>query len=71
MENKEIKQITVPKSKVEKLLKSLKDCADDTPVTFEYILMCLFPTVWTNIQKALKDAYMNGYLQAKQEFEKN
>jgi hypothetical protein len=71
MESKEVKQITTQKSQIEKLLITLDRCTDDTPITFEYVLMCLFPTVWNNIQKALKDAYTNGYLQAKQEFEKN
>ena len=70
MENKEVKQITVPKSQVEKLFKSLKDCPDDTPVTFEYVLMCLFPSVWYNIESAIKNAYTQGYIQAREEFEK-
>ena len=71
MESKEVKQITTQKSQIEKLLITLNRCTDYTHITFEYVLMCLFPKVWNNIQKALKDAYMNGYLQAKQEFEKN
>ena len=70
MENKEVKQITVPKSQVEKLFKSLKNCPDDTPVTFEYVLMCLFPSVWYNIENAITNAYTQGYIQAQEEFEK-
>ena len=65
-----IKEITVPKFQIDKLAKSLKDTPKDAPITFTYVLMCLFPSVWTNIQSALQDAYTKGYLQAKIEFEK-
>lgn len=70
MENKEINEVTTSKEKITKLSESLLLYPDDYQIKFSYVLMRLFPTVWTNIQKALKDAYMNGYLQAKQEFEK-
>ena len=49
-----IKEITVPKFQIDKLAKSLKDTPKDTPITFTYVLMCLFPSVWTNIHLALQ-----------------
>lgn len=71
MESKEINEVTTTREKITKLSESLLLYPTDYPIKFSYVIMRLFPSVWTNVQKALKDAYTNGYLQAKQEFEKN
>ena len=62
-----IEIIKVPKKRIMSMAKAVEQFSDDTPISFEYVLMALFPSVWTNIQEALKDAYTKGYIQGKEE----
>ena len=66
----EIKETNVPNvyiSDLERLVKKVRDVvgADDTEVTFEFIIASLFPTSWNNIQKALSYQYTQGYIQGR------
>lgn len=40
---------------------------DETELSFEYILMSLFPVCWNNIQEELKRQYTLGYIQGQNE----
>lgn len=60
---KNFEEITVEKRKIEKMLKSLEELDGSAQIKLSYILIALFPTVWNNIQSALKDSYTKGYLQ--------
>ena len=43
--------------------------SDDTDISLELILTMCFPTVWSNIQRAMNDNYTQGYLAGKKEAE--
>lgn len=62
MEIKEINNISIPLSHVRRVVNSLKLLPDETKISFEYILSAFFPTVWTNIKKAMNDCYTKGYI---------
>lgn len=40
----------------------------DMDLSFEYVVGSLFPGAWDNIQKAISDAHMAGYLQALEDY---
>lgn len=61
-ENKTMSDITVPKSQIVKLAKSIEHLDDTAPVTFEYVLSCCFPTVWDNICQIMRNNYTKGYI---------
>ena len=60
-------EITVPKHQVMRMVKGISLLPDDAPITFEYVLTALFPTVFSNIQDALKELFTQGYLQGLKE----
>ena len=69
----EIKETNVPNvyiSDLERLVKKVRDVigADDTEITFEFIIASLFPTCWNNIQDALKHQYTLGYIAGMKEY---
>ena len=49
------------------MLKSLKEIGEDEPISFEYVMTALFPTVFFNIQEKMKEQYTKGYIQGLQE----
>lgn len=46
-----------------KMVNKLGPCNDDAQLTMEFILVGLFPTAWSNVQKYGSDCYTKGYLQ--------
>lgn len=60
---------TCPLSQVRKLYEKTKLMSDDTDISLELILTMCFPTVWSNIQRAMNDNYTQGYLAGKEEAE--
>lgn len=65
----ELSQITTSLGKLRKLAATMKDKPDDTPLSFEFILLAFFPTVWSNIQSAFSDYYTKGYIEGLKENE--
>ncbi|MBQ6629827.1 MAG: hypothetical protein IJH65_13560 [Methanobrevibacter sp.] len=65
----EIETVKVPKSRITKLAQAVEHLEDDAPVSIEYVLMALFPSVWENMQQSLKNAYTKGYLEGLKENE--
>ena len=65
----EIETVKVPKSRITKLAQTVEHLEDDAPVSIEYVLMALFPSVWENMQQSLKTAYTKGYLEGLKENE--
>lgn len=55
------------KKQINKMLKSLKEIEEDDPISFEYVMTALFPTVFFNIQEKMKEQYTKGYIQGLQE----
>ena len=53
---------TVPARQVRKLAQAIENLKDEDPVTLQFVLTALFPTVWKNIQKYSNDCYTSGYL---------
>lgn len=53
---------TVPARQVRKLAQAIEKLKDEDPVTLQFVLTALFPTVWKNIQKYSNDCYTSGYL---------
>lgn len=53
---------TVPARQVRKLVQAIEKLKDEDPVTLQFVLTALFPTVWKNIQKYSNDCYTSGYL---------
>lgn len=45
----ELSKIRTSLGKLRKLAATMKDQPDDTPLSFEFILLAFFPTVWSNI----------------------
>lgn len=58
----ELSQIQTTLGKLRKLTATMKDKPDDTPLSFEFMLLAFFPTVWSNIQSAFSDYYTKGYI---------
>lgn len=52
-------------SHLEKIVKNLRKVngMKDQDISFEYLCASCFPTVWNNVQKALTDEHMKGYLE--------
>ncbi len=44
-------QLTVPLSRLRKMVDALKDKPDITPLSFEFILLAFFPTAWRASKK--------------------
>lgn len=65
----EIETVKVPKSRITKLAQAVEHLEDDAPISIEYVLMALFPSVWENMQQSLKNAYTKGYLEGLKENE--
>ena len=66
MENKTIKEMTIPVSRILKLAEMLKDLEPNERIGFTYIISFLFPNAWKNIQDSLKNLLnifmIKGYL---------
>jgi len=62
-------KITVPLGILRKLTHKLDEYHDDFEVSFEMVMVALFPNVWKNIQKYGSDCHIRGYLEAKEEYE--
>lgn len=71
MNSKEIESINVSKLQIEKMYKAIKNLPEETPISFEFILTALFPTVWDNIQKTMRDYYTKGYIEGLKEGKEN
>ena len=59
-------EMTVSKEFFLKFSKKIEK-ANITKLSFSLIIGSLFPEAWRNIQQALKDEHMKGYLEAKEE----
>ena len=59
-------EMTVSKERFQKISKVVEnfDCDE---ISFSFLIGSLFPDAWKNIQQALKDEHMRGYLEAKEE----
>ena len=60
--SKRLESVRVPKWRIDKMAEKLKDEPKDSAISFEYVLLYLFPSVWENIQKAIYDSHTEGYL---------
>lgn len=60
--SKKLEPVKVPKWRIDEMAKKLRDEPKDSAISFEYVLLYLFPSVWENIQKAIYDSYTEGYL---------
>ena len=60
-------------SHLEKVVKNLRrqSGTKDMDVSFEYICSRCFPTVWSNVQEALKDEHMKGFLEGKELYDRD
>lgn len=67
MRNKEIDQVAVPKERFLEVAEVVKKMEDGVQIPLTFTLSALYPTVWDNIQSALKEAYTNGFLQGQKE----
>ena len=58
-------------SDLEKIVAKVKEItkAEDTEISFEFIIATLFPTSWKNIQAELNRQYTKGYIQGQQDKE--
>lgn len=63
MENKTIKEMTIPVSRILKLAETLKDLELNERIGFTYIISFLFPNAWKNIQDSLKEEHTKGYME--------
>ena len=63
MENKTIKEMTVPVHRILKMSEMIKNLNPDTKIGFMYIISFLFPNAWNNIQDALKEEHTKGYME--------
>ena len=52
---------TVPAAQIHKLAQKVEDPL--MPVSLQFVLTMLFPTVWKNIEKYANDCYTSGYIQ--------
>lgn len=60
-------------SHLEKVVKNLRrqSGTKDMDVSFEYICSSCFPTVWSNVQEALIDEHMKGFLEGKELYDRD
>lgn len=65
----EEKQMFITLGRLRKLTNSLKDKSDDTKLTFEFMMMSLFPRAWSNIQEEMNRQHTHGYMQGLQDAE--
>ncbi len=57
-------------SRLKRMVESLEKTLGprmDIDLSFEYVVGSLFPNAWKNMQEALNDAHMQGYLQGLEE----
>ena len=59
-------EMTVSKERFQKVSEVIKNF-DGEEISFSFLIGSLFPDAWKNIQQALKDEHMRGYLEAKEE----
>lgn len=59
-------EMTVSKERFQKVSEVIKNF-DGKEISFSFLIGSLFPDAWKNIQQALKDEHMKGYLEAKEE----
>ena len=59
-------EMTVSKERFQKISKVIENF-DGDEICFSFLIGSLFPDAWKNIQQALKDEHMRGYLEAKEE----
>ena len=59
--------LQIPLSKLRKITSKFDEKPEDMPITFEFLMVSLFPTVWNNVQKYANDCFMQGYLQGKED----
>ena len=59
-------EMTVSKERFQKISKVIENF-DSDEISFSFLIGSLFPDAWKNIQQALKDEHMRGYLEAKKE----
>ena len=55
------KEISIPKKQLVKMMRSIEKVDDESPISFEFILVALFPNVWKNIQATIQEAYNIGF----------
>lgn len=69
---KEIK-MTITYKKLKKIINNLekRNFRDEDMVSFEYIIGSCFPNVYKNIQEKLKEVYTQGYIDGKEDREKD
>lgn len=59
-------EMTVSKERFQKISEVIEKL-DGEEISFSFLIGSLFPDAWKNIQQALKDEHMKGYLEAKEE----
>lgn len=59
-------EMTVSKERFQKISKVVENFNSEE-ISFSFLIGSLFPDAWKNIQQALKDEHMRGYLEAKEE----
>ena len=59
-------EMTVSKERFKKVSEVIENF-DGEEISFSFFFCSLFPDAWKNIQQALKDEHMKGYLEAKEE----
>ena len=59
-------EMTVSKERFQKVSEVIENF-DGEEIRFSFLVGSLFPDAWKNIQQALKDEHMKGYLEAKEE----
>ena len=59
-------EMTVSKEHFQKVSEVIENF-DGKEISFSFLIGSLFPDAWKNIQQALKDEHMKGYLEAKEE----
>ena len=59
-------EMTVSKERFKKVSEVIENF-DGEEISFCFLIGSLFPDAWKNIQQALKDEHMKGYLEAKEE----
>ena len=59
-------EMTVSKEHFQKISKVIENF-DGDEISFSFLIGSLFPDAWKNIQQALNDEHMRGYLEAKEE----
>ena len=69
LEEKPIDKTTY--GRLKRMLESLEKTLGprmDMELTFEYVVGSLFPNAYSNVQQAITDAHMEGYLQALEDY---